>query len=524
MRGNSFISRWNRELVAGVSSGLLLAFSFPPFPTRFLSLIALVPLLGYFIRLSRGKSDVAGLLKRGAAAGFITGAVFFLTLLFWVANLIPESSARMPWLMIPALMLLIGYLSCYTALFSFAQSLLVKRWGGMALFAAPALWSLTELARSRGELGFSWGIIASSLAPYPWTIQGMSVYGPFGLSFIMVFINLLIAVALFDTEKRRRIAALVAVVLVVAAQAVWGLGEVSRLDREFSARKDGVRVAVVQPNVDLGIKWNPAFRDRIFREIEMLATGFADDNVEMIVFPETAAPVSIRFAHEHRKWLGRIARDSGTDFLIGFVDHIRENHSWRSFNSAGLFDSKGALTSEYRKVNLLPFGERIPFSQYIPLLRKLNFGQANFKAGEHATQFDSRAGKFGVLICFESTFSRYSREYVRDGADFLVNITNDGWFGSSRGPYQHAETAIMRAAENRVFVLRAANTGVSMIIDPAGRVVSRIGLNRQGSLTGSVFPLETMTLYTRFGHLVFLVMALANLAVVLLVAERARRS
>ncbi|MCK4236129.1 MAG: hypothetical protein KAX38_03345, partial [Candidatus Krumholzibacteria bacterium] len=133
MSSNSFIQRWREEITAGVSGGLLLAFSFPPFPTRFLSAVALVPLLGYFIVSARGGGgDWKGYLKKGFVCGFIFGIAFFLVLLFWIANLIPESSARIPWLMVPALALLVLYLSCYPALFSLAMSLLVRRFGRRA--------------------------------------------------------------------------------------------------------------------------------------------------------------------------------------------------------------------------------------------------------------------------------------------------------------------------------------------------------------------------------------------------------
>ncbi|HSG27287.1 MAG TPA: apolipoprotein N-acyltransferase, partial [Candidatus Krumholzibacterium sp.] len=163
--------------------------------------------------------------------------------------------------------------------------------------------------------------------------------------------------------------------------------------------------------------------------------------------------------------------------------------------------------------NLLPFGERIPFSQYIPGLEKMDFGQANFKKGENQTVFDSTGGKFGTLICFESTFSDYTRRYVKKGAEFIVNITNDGWFGSARGPLQHAETAVLRAIENGVSVIRSANTGVSLSIDPVGRIRDSIGLNREGIMIVPVKLLEKLTFYCKYGQLSFFVMFAINMLI-----------
>ena len=163
-----------------------MAFSFPPFPTRALACIALVPLFWCFYRAAprassrdRGGHVSDRPLKRGFVLGYTTGIVFFIILLYWISNLIPASSARMPWLMVPAVIVLTLYLSLYPALFSLTLAALVRRWGRIALAAAPALWTLTEFARSRGELGFSWGILASSLAVHPEAIQGLSIYGPF---------------------------------------------------------------------------------------------------------------------------------------------------------------------------------------------------------------------------------------------------------------------------------------------------------------------------------------------------------
>ena len=195
----NWFARWRDELAAGVSSGFLLALSFPPFPTRFLAAVALVPLLRYYLVKPRPG------LRRAIGLGFILGVSFFAPLLFWISELIPESGVTMPWIMAPALALLVAYLSCYTALFTLALSFCASRFGARGVVAAPALWSLVEYARSHGELAFSWGILANALAIHPAAIQGVSVYGPFGLSFVLALLNLCAARALFgraEVQKR----------------------------------------------------------------------------------------------------------------------------------------------------------------------------------------------------------------------------------------------------------------------------------------------------------------------------------
>lgn len=517
----SIVMRWKDEILAGVAGGLLLSFAFPPWPARYLALVALAPLFRYFLLFTLDGRNRP--VRQAAVTGFVFGLAFFLSLLYWIANLIPASSARIPWLMAPAVLLLCLYLALYTALFGAAMGWSVRRFGRGALAAAPAVWAILELIRSRGELGFSWGMLSSAMAAFPVAVQGLALYGPFGLSMLIVLANLLFALVFFGGSAPRRLLAGAALVLLVAGHAWWGAGEISRLDRERLANASAERaVAVVQPNLDLAIKWQPAFRDSIFDDIDRLARSGGALGVDLVLFPETAAPAAISHAPRLMRRLRIAARGAGTDMLIGFVTRSREGDEWRSRNSAGLFDRDGQLVAQYDKVNLLPFGERIPWSQYLPFLGSLDFGQANFLPGKEATLFQSAAGRFGVMICFESTFSSFAREYVRDGADFLVNITNDGWFGSARGPMQHAETAILRAIENRVMVLRAANTGVSMVIDPTGRVTMSLGLGEKGILRAAVWTPSRRPPYSRYGHLVTLAMVLVDLAASVLVVVWSR--
>jgi len=516
----------SEELFAGLLSGVLLAFSFPPYPFRFFVFFAFIPLFNYFAnvfpRRLEDRKNIPGsekgtwrfVVSRGFLVGFSSGVAFFSILIFWIANLIPESSVHHPEVIIPGLVLLVIYLSLYPAISGIALSYLVGRFGSWALILAPSIWSITELARSRGELGFSWGVSAYSLVKYPIAIQGASVYGMFGLSFMIVLVNLLVTIVIFGVRGRSgwRIKAFFVVFVVVIFHLFWGRYEIRKVD-SFENVSKGTMVAVVQPNTDLGIKWKPAFRDSIFRDLERYVERSAKGGAELVIFPETAAPVSFKATPKYLIELERCAFENGVDILIGFIDHTLSGNNWFSHNAAGLINKKGELVDVYHKINLLPFGEKIPFSQYFSFLESLNFGQANFKAGKKRTIFPSPAGRFSVLICFESTFSDFTRRFVNDGAQFLVNITNDGWFGGDRGPWQHAEMAVLRAVENRVVLLRAANTGISMIVDPAGRVRERLGMGVNGVLYDKVIAPGSKTLFTRFGHLIFFFIVLFNVAI-----------
>ncbi len=507
----SFFARWRAEIFAGILGGFLLALSFPPYPTRLLALVALVPVFRYFLVVFPSYEGKKGRLKRGFVVGHIFGITFFLVLLFWIPNLIPASSVSLRWVLTPALILLVIYLGVYTGLFTLAIAALHGRIGRKALLAAPALWAIAEYLRSSGELAFSWGNISGALLRYPIAVQGLSAAGPFGFSMLIVAANMLIASVLYIRERGRRIQAALFLVLLIAGTLAGGYFRLRHIDAEIAAVDRPANVAVVQPNLDLAIKWKPVYRDTIFAEIAELTGKAAALGAELVIFPETAAPVSMSHTRRYREWMKSISKEAGVDLYIGYIRHIQEGQMWRSFNSSGMFSRNGNLVQQYDKINLLQFGERVPFSGWLPFLERMDFGQANFKRGEEQTVFESPAGRFGSLICFESTFSGYSRDYIDLGADFLVNLTNDGWFGGARGPLQHSESAVQRAIENGVTVLRAANTGISMFIDPAGRVVESIGLDREGILLVPVYTLSSKTPYTKYGQKIFLGMAILNL-------------
>ncbi len=521
-----FARSWSEELIAGGASGLLLALCFPPFPTRYLAAVALVPFLRYFyarlpVRAAElaashaangsGKSLRRITLERGLGAGFALGIAFFATLLYWILNLIPASGVVTRWILFPALVLLVGYLSCYTALAGLGLAWFVRRLGSAALWAAPAIWSLVEYARSHGELAFSWGVLANALAARPAAIQGLAVYGAFGLSLVLVLLNVLAVIALCSRSRRSRVAAAAAFAVIAGGHLLWGGAEIDRFDRSDTVLGGERAVAVVQPNVDLALKWEEAYRDTIFRQMERYVALAAGEGARLVVFPETAAPVSFKASPEYLGRLQHAARENGIDVLTGYVDHSRAADEWRSHNAAMLIARSGLPAGNYHKVNLLPFGEKMPWSQHIPALAKLEFGQANFIAGSRRTIFESDAGSFGVLICYEAAFAGYTRRYALDGVDFLVNITNDGWFGPGPGPRQHAEMAILRAVENRMTLARAAYTGVSMIVDPAGRIHERIGLFTEGMILGTPRRAAGRSFYTRHGDATFFVMALASI-------------
>jgi apolipoprotein N-acyltransferase len=196
---------------------------------------------------------------------------------------------------------------------------------------------------------------------------------------------------------------------------------------------------------------------------------------------------------------------------------VDDGGGYCAYNSALLVDGDGAVLGKYDKIHLVPFGEAIPFESVFPALRDVNFGEADFRRGDEYLVFEVDDARFSTLICFEAIFPRLVREFVDDGAQVLVNITNDVWYGRTSMPFQHAQMAVMRAIENRRSLARSANSGVSLFADPYGRVIARTAIFERGVLVEDVPIVEGKTFYTRHGGMIAWLM-LGAAAVLLIVA------
>ncbi|MFH1756370.1 MAG: apolipoprotein N-acyltransferase [Candidatus Latescibacterota bacterium] len=483
-----------------VLSGVLLFAAFEPVALGAASFFALVPLHAalFWKRWTRSEAF---------RAGFLFGLIFFFLLLWWIVKLLPWANVTIPWLMTPALLILTLYLALYPAFYCLLLVTLSRGKKAAGFLLMPALWILIEIARSRGELAFTWGAVGYGLTRHVNFIQSASWVGLFGIGFIVVLVNALFVLALLSRNKPARIVLLLSGAAIVAAMGLHGWKVVSEYSPGEGER--GVVVAVIQPNVSLEVKWKPEFEDSTFLLIDRLAKIAASAGAELIVFPETSAPVYIRHDKGAMSRLQLLSRAVNTPIYIGFLDARRDDPTMDMdvYNSSGLFLPDGSLRM-YDKTHLLPFGEALPLSWKWRFLKKINFGQANFQRGNPAPPVESPLGALAPLICFESIFPEISRRFVREGAGLLINITNDGWFGSTPGPLQHAEMGIYRAVENRRYMVRSANSGVSMVVDPMGRVMNSIEVDREGMLIEKVYMANETTFYTRFGEWPVLIVSL----------------
>jgi len=482
----------SRELLLAIVSGACLVLAFPPIDLVPAAFVGLIPLFYVIRNVKRGG------FWSGFRPGFVAGITFFLLLLYWLA-LLSSDQMDNPVVMSGPLFLLVLLQSFYWGLFSAVASFVGNRTRVPWFVVLPVLWVAFEQLRSLGVIGFTWGALGYAAVNVPRAIQFASVTGVFGVSLWLALSNALVLEVVSGRRRRRALATALAVVLllpVLHGTLVLRGAE----DREDAERS--MRVAVIQPNISGETKWDARYKSESFETLGRLSLQAADRKPDLIVWPETAAPSYLLYEPDDLALVAAVARQADIPILTGcpnLVSGDAEDGAGRPLNSVLLIDADGIPRAAYSKMKLVPFGEAIPFETVIPALKEVNFGEADFWPGSEVVVFEHPEGAFSALICYESTFPRLARRFVAGGAELLVNVTNDVWYGRSSMPFQHASMAVMRAVENRRSVARSANSGVSMLIDPYGRVMCRTEIFEEGFLVERLPVVSDRTFYTTHG-------------------------
>jgi apolipoprotein N-acyltransferase len=497
------MSRADRHgLGAAILSGLLLALCFPKADLGWLGFIALVPLF----RAARATEP-----RRAFRLGTVAGAVFFLVLLYWLIDVMTVYGGLPTWVALGFLALLVSYLALYVGVFAALVSAASRRWGAGALLGAPVFWVGLELIRGRFLTGFPWGLMGYSQWRNLPLAQAGAWGGVYAVSFILVLVNAAIALLLEPAVGRgsRRLAVAVLILAAVAE----GAG-VAALRAVASGDGAPLAVAAIQADVPQDRKWRPGEEEAIVADLLAMSDQAAQEGARLVVWPESSSPWSFRrpvrgtgvpaggVIERRRDYLdrvGELARRRGITLIAGSVDYRFEDGRLLAFNSALVIGPDGALGESYDKTHLVPFGEYVPLSHLLFFVDRLVQGAiAEFAPGTRLEPLDTPAGKAATFVCYEAIFPELVRRLAGPSA-FLVNITNDAWFGRSAAPRQHLAMAVFRAVENRRWLLRAANTGISAIIDPAGRVRASTPLEAKTILAGSIAPRVDRTVYAATG-------------------------
>jgi apolipoprotein N-acyltransferase len=479
------------DILAAVLSGLMLTASFPPGATDWLAWFALVPLLAA-MRLQ----PPSGCFR----LGFTAGVVHFLSMMYWIVVVLGNYGGLPVFLSVTALIALCCYLALYPALFGLIHPLLRDARFGMLLSAGA--WVGLEYLRGKLLTGFPWCFIGHSQAARIQLIQLCDLVGVYGVSFLVAAVNLLVFGLLFRYRNGLRRSLPVEGPVVVALFALaLGYGHLkTREPSPGTGPSDPVRTAIIQGDIDQSEKWLPEHQEKTLGTYRRLSLRAAKRDPDLIVWPETAVPFF--FQDPSRLSAGVIALPdlTGADLLFGSPAYQGSGRRTRYANRAYLLSAEERRVEHYDKVHLVPFGEYVPLQRFLPFVHRLVPAAGDFTPGERVEPLKATGYSAGVLICFEAIFPGLARRQVEEGADILVNLTNDAWFGPTSAPFQHLSMSLFRAVETRRPLVRAANTGISAFVDTRGRVTRRSGLFREAVLLSEVHPSSRPpTPYVRWG-------------------------
>ncbi len=481
--------------VLALVSGLLLALSFPRYGHPAVAFVALVPL---FVAVSgwRGRPGAyPGVTpRRGFILGLIAGAVHFAGTVYWTGATV-QTFGGLSWpVAVIVAGLLVFYMAAYIAV-AMAISAVFVRWLGIAgLLFAPAAWVSTEYLRGHLIGGFPWIPLGNTMVTFLPIAQLASVTGVYGLSIFVGLVNAGIACAMTSAARARTIA-LIATVALVLGVSIWGGRRLAA--NELVTSGTPVKVGLIQGNIKQTDKWNPLqagmIVDRYLRLTDQAVAGGA----EFVVWPESSTPYYFD-EDPAAEVIRSTVRRLGTPLLLG-SDEIEAGSPTRLYNSAFMLDRGGANAAVYRKIHLVPFGEYVPFQQALFFVAPLVEAVSSFSPGNYVTMLPVNGHMVSTAVCYEVTYPELMREAVQQGSELLTTITNDAWYGESSAPYQHFEMAAMRSIEEGRYLVRAANTGITGVVDPYGRVLARTQLFETVGLVAEARFVQQKTLYARMG-------------------------
>ena len=451
-------------MLLSIISAILLILAFPNFNLSYFAFVGFVPLF----LVIRSKKP-----KQAFWISYLCGFLFYLGTLYWLYHVT-----------IFGLIIVCLYLALYFGIFGLLFNRLVfftlhpcpvperSKWFGASPLTGlliAIIWIMLEYLQAHLFTGFGWALLGYSQYKNLALIQIADFSGVYGVSFVIMMVN--VGIYRFFKGSFKEI---VIAVLVLAAAIGYG----ARGEDERGKGKE-ITVSIVQANIPQEMKWDPAAEDEILERYANLTRLAAFENPDLIIWPETSFPGFFGINKQTQEVLD-LARKVDTPLLIG----ANTSEGLDSFNSAVLISERGKVVDRYDKIHLVPYGEYVPFSDKIPFLHRLVLGElGEFTAGKEYKAFSlqpsafSQNIKFATLICFEDIFPKLARRFVQNGAEFLIVITNDAWYGRSGAPYQHAASSVFRAIENRIPIVRCANTGYSCFIDSRGRIYDAVEEN-----------------------------------------------
>lgn len=487
---------WFYCLLTGTAYSLSVSNLIDGIPWGLFAWIALLPLHRVLIGATTGQA-----FWRGWLAGFLA----FAGTMYWVVIAMHHYGKVPLPISIVLMLVLAGYLGLYVGLYAWGCVRLEQRWPASTWLAAPCLWVSLEYIRTHAFSGLPWGLLGYSQFQWQTLIQIANITAVYGVSFLIVLANVsvfvLIRGVLTEHPQPMRRPWLPLTITVAAILGVWLYG----LNQLHVPPADRLTVGIVQANIDQAHKWDQAYRVETLERYRRL-TETVSPKSDLILWPEAATPFLFEQEPDYRSLVTGITTNAEVPLVFG-SPALRRQHDGTPYllNSAYLLSPSGEISGRYDKQHLVPFGEYIPLKRLLFFLDKLVVGIGDFHPGPGPTLLDFERGpdkrktRIGVAICFEVIFPDLVRRLALEGANFLVTITNDAWFGKTVAPHQHFAMVVFRAVENRMAFARAANTGVSGLIDPTGRILMATPIFTEHAVIGSIPLSAPSTVYTRFG-------------------------
>ena len=491
-------------------SGTTTALSFPKFNLWVLAWVSLIPLF-YVILKHRP--------KQAFFYGFLAGLAFNVLLIYWI----PAVPAHYGNLSLPFSFLIyivfVLFLALFWGLFCLFLSFISLSFPKSVFLVAPFLWVSSEYVLTHLFTGFPWGLLGASQFKNLMYIQIASATGIYGLSFFLVLFQ---SMSVFSLKHRKKWPVFTALGLIFL---LHGLGLLSL--RQMPSKESSFTASVIQGNVSSDIYWDQVTTQEIKNLFERhldLSQRAYRDGAQLIIWPEFS--VTLCFScpqalyQEFKQRLFRFVQETGCTLLIGTNEIAFRGEKVLYYNTA-LCLSPDLSISQYYKMHLVPFGEYTPYKKIFAFIQSMTHAIGDITPGKEHTLHKFESYPFGSPICYEIIFPDLVRRFVKKGAQFLAAITNDGWYGNSSAPYQHFSMAVIRAVENRRYLLRAATTGISGIIDPCGRIISHSKMMTVTHLTADVSPSMKQTIYTRYGDiLAFLSLTFSGAFLILAMTKR----
>ncbi|HEU4768108.1 MAG TPA: apolipoprotein N-acyltransferase [Pyrinomonadaceae bacterium] len=504
-------SKWF-DWVAAAATTLLLIFSFPNFEFWFLAWIGLVPLL---VAIARRPSP-----RRALLLGWAAGTVFFYATCYWLTySMIHYGGVPT---IIAYVLLLPGAIvvGLFPALAMMLAALAIKRWGVWAVLLAPIFWTAFEWFRL-GVTGQLWNALGYSQAFKSALIQPASWGGVYAVSFLIVLINAAIVLAVMRRTVRSIAAAAVAVIAVVLV--VWQ-SRVQPLPRLTSDPVMSLCVVAVQPNVPMTmVKTTEEMKQLLERHLSLSTNALkqcvASNERNLVIWPESPMNFTYGSDRSFQELVTRFSLENNTSLLFNSLEPVPGGGS---YNSAVLINGNAPIT-QYDKIRLMPFGEYVPLPQWLPGASLITGIVGEFTPGEKYTLMGVGNYRAGVFICIESAYPWIARTMTSEGANLLINISNDGYLGPTAVMRQHLANAIFRAVENGRPLLRVTNTGISAEITPRGEIKDQTGAFEHDVRVWRYSPLEASTSYTKHGdRFVQLCAAIALILLVVMLLDQRR--